>query len=1802
MPIQTDLNRAPYYDDYNEKDNYHKILFKPSVAVQVRELNQLQTILQNQIERFGDNVYKRGTIIDGCNFIFFSNLPYAKINDTQTDGAPVNVSSFKGLFAKNTKNLISKIVETSTGFESTAPNLNTLHLQYLNSGSAGNTFVYSRRDVLTIYDPSLRLFEADVVNKSAGFSNGDNLVVMSAISISNSTGGKSFVNTSGSACTFSIGEVITHSVTGAQAEIRQVNTTANQLTTILKVRPLADNLRLGNAVSWQFTKDVNAYIISSNTLIRANLDDVIGSGAYGTIVTDGQGGVESVIIQGGGQEYYVEPYITVSYAKKNNTSNVNSLINALNITSKNFKCKVTVNGDTSAVGNGVGIAVSEGIIYQKGHFTRVTEQFIVVDKYNAQTNTVVGFDTKEEIITFRQDPNLLDNASGTLNRSAPGADRLKLTPYLKVLSREESEANNNFLPIIEYNLGKPFKQRKGTQFNSIAKELAQRTFEQSGNYVLDQFLVTTENLEEMTEGETSYRVNVDPGTAYIDGFRIQTFAPYSVDATKGIDTITKTSSVQLKYGNYVLVKELCGWINTAMGGYVSLRSKAMKYLSNSSAASGTSQFPVANSTNIDMGVPVGKARIRCVELVSGSAGSPDAVYAAHLFDVRMRPGKSFDSNVKGLYWNGLDDLDGVADVILDASGKAQLVDVSSSGLLVPIGANALKNVNAVNYTFRSILRDGTLNSDGTFKVSVSSQNNQHFPYNSFLNESEKQTILLVPTSNAQATVNGAGSISVSGNTLTGTLTRFNTDYSTGDYIKIHTATQGEIKRIVSIANATSMVIHGPCANAYTTANGVLYFPQYAPIPLVGRTNRTANVNSNTLLTVYIGNTLTTSANASMHFNVRQEEPVVPKKVTRKAYVRLNTSTNPGKTTGPWCLGLPDIFRLRDVYLPTSIEFTGNSSTVTSNAIFFRNTEFQNGDLVTYSTAVSNSVTFVGNTFGVIQGNSTANGFLVLGSTNVSKFSANQAVIYNVSSGNTVIGGLSNGSLYFVIVSNSTAIQLKTSTTGSAINLTSVPTSDQNGHNIFVRNVLNGLSNNQQYYVINANANAISLSLTESGTPIGIYANSGTSTSHYLQSSKPDKRSSVVSSFWIDHNQRKDYYDLGYLYKNPSYVLPPNHDLLVEFDVFSVSKHGLKCISSYPIRDDLSLSNNNSAVHTLEIPELLHDNGDYFDLRDCLDFRIYRDNTAIITKDYRSATLNPIDFDGYIANTTYYFERSNKKFPVPSSACELIYEQYLPRVDAVILSGNGQIKVVKGTPSETPKEPKINDSQVLLNYLIVQPYPSIPRTLGSELETYTNKRIQSTVAVERRKEKYTVSVPKTPTGSRTTQQKPYTMKDIASLERRIADLEYYVALSFTEDRVNNLQIASSLDGENRFKFGFFVDNFTTGDFAEIGDSSYYAQIFGFELGPRKRQFKLNYKFNLADAQTAKCISGDKILLPSRPVTIISQNKATEPTTVNVSVTETILTTTGTEVRTETTVIKTLTAEEWDAIKNAATSNTSTNTAAQVANSTTTTAGNTAVQYRTVTKSRIIDVADGVRTIDNLTINTLGYNNVIYNEFVASKLGGTITFSYNGYNWYYLGGYYGYYTGYYGGFFYGYTYPGLLLERYQNGVWTPVQITSSALSPRFYSVNYGLGIPTTYYYSGWTANYTYAASPDTRFRFRNLYAWWWGYNLYLSVQYPISKQTTEYYTEQEVASITSTSTSSSGENVNVVYNTDSATGVVTKQELITSVSVVSNTQSETRSLFNPKPEALMRTDELFNLPGSINSPYIDLLTYIQSDINS
>ena len=45
-----------YKDDYDEDKSFQRILFNSNKALQARELTQLQTIIQTEIERFGKNL------------------------------------------------------------------------------------------------------------------------------------------------------------------------------------------------------------------------------------------------------------------------------------------------------------------------------------------------------------------------------------------------------------------------------------------------------------------------------------------------------------------------------------------------------------------------------------------------------------------------------------------------------------------------------------------------------------------------------------------------------------------------------------------------------------------------------------------------------------------------------------------------------------------------------------------------------------------------------------------------------------------------------------------------------------------------------------------------------------------------------------------------------------------------------------------------------------------------------------------------------------------------------------------------------------------------------------------------------------------------------------------------------------------------------------------------------------------------------------------------------------------------------------------------------------------------------------------------------------------------------------------------------------------------------------------------------------------------------------------------------------------------------------------------------------------
>ncbi len=82
MPANTDFNVSPYWDDFNIDNDFYRVLFRPGFAVQARELTTLQTILQNQIEQFGNHFFKEGTIVIPGSVAYDENYYAVKVQSS----------------------------------------------------------------------------------------------------------------------------------------------------------------------------------------------------------------------------------------------------------------------------------------------------------------------------------------------------------------------------------------------------------------------------------------------------------------------------------------------------------------------------------------------------------------------------------------------------------------------------------------------------------------------------------------------------------------------------------------------------------------------------------------------------------------------------------------------------------------------------------------------------------------------------------------------------------------------------------------------------------------------------------------------------------------------------------------------------------------------------------------------------------------------------------------------------------------------------------------------------------------------------------------------------------------------------------------------------------------------------------------------------------------------------------------------------------------------------------------------------------------------------------------------------------------------------------------------------------------------------------------------------------------------------------------------------------------------------------------------------------------------------------------
>ena len=153
-----DLNVTPYYNDFSAAKKFNRVIFKPGVAVQARELTQLQDYMLNTIKEFGDFVFKDGaTVRGGAGYPI--NVPYIKINDVDAAGTAVSndtLANYVGdTLTGSTTGIQAQIESVKTGTDTDAVKKKTFYLNYtkgneLESGIIESSIRFEAGETLTV--------------------------------------------------------------------------------------------------------------------------------------------------------------------------------------------------------------------------------------------------------------------------------------------------------------------------------------------------------------------------------------------------------------------------------------------------------------------------------------------------------------------------------------------------------------------------------------------------------------------------------------------------------------------------------------------------------------------------------------------------------------------------------------------------------------------------------------------------------------------------------------------------------------------------------------------------------------------------------------------------------------------------------------------------------------------------------------------------------------------------------------------------------------------------------------------------------------------------------------------------------------------------------------------------------------------------------------------------------------------------------------------------------------------------------------------------------------------------------------------------------------------------------------------------------------------------------------------------------------------------------------------------------------------------------------------------------------------
>ena len=912
---------------------------------------------------------------------------------------------------------------------------------------------------------------------------------------------------------------------------------------------------------------------------------------------------------------------------------------------------------TSATATGSAVSVLAGIYFIRGFMVQNNAETITLDKYTNTPSYRIGWTVTETLVTPEMDPSLLDNAQGSSNYAAKGANRFKMSLALTKKTLTTTD-DSNFVELARVENGVLVNKIKYTEYSIIEDMLARRTNDESGDYITKHFdIEVRENLNDGTNRgiytaanggvETKETFSISPGKAYVDGYEVELQGASYVNFDKArTSRNVQNDTVPANLGQYVEVTNIYGQPDITESGSTLDPFKEVKLYDQQTSSRGSAA-----------GANIGYARSRAFEYSSGVVGTA-AIYHHYLFDITMfttivvstSPYATLTAGA--LVTGSTSGATGYVVAAVSSGSQIQLMQVQGA---FSIGENYTSSVSTdtVSGTISTITQKNFARD--VKQIFMDTSAGGAIDYTGDVSLTENTTL--------------GGQVSwASATTVTGLNTTFTLDLVVGDIVAFPSGASGalEERSVLAVTNDTTISIDAVLSN---------------PITNVSATRKRGKIqDEEEVILVYkmpednVKTLLDSGGNTDTSFNFRKQITGVTTNASGVA-----TFTVPsGQTFLNPSVG-------RNYALTIVVAGSGTGAV---------------GDVVDItSTATGTGTTTLTVTDLTILGNAATVELMATIKVAISTQKTKTAQKMTTKNIQSHTGGGTYQQIYgeriedreislsYSDVYTLHAVYESTSNATDAVGPT-LTISGASG-SFTVGELITGSATNATGRVIGVAGSTLSFVKVEGTFSTTDRITGGTSATTASLTATTLGDSVVTSHFLLDTGQRDSFYDVGRVVRKANAQTPTGR-LLVVYDYFT---HGTG--------DYFSVDSYTDQVEYKNIPEYEASKIDtesrapkgLYQLRDSLDFR-----PAV--KSQTTPTKSPFVFD--IKN----FEdagATNGNLVEPDGSITLDFDFYLPRKDLLYLDKLANWIVVQGTPSDQPIWPATENANMLIAKYSVPAY-------------------------------------------------------------------------------------------------------------------------------------------------------------------------------------------------------------------------------------------------------------------------------------------------------------------------------------------------------------------------------------------------------------------------------------------------------------------------------------------------------------------